>query len=102
MFPWLLTDESTVANEGPMIYAITLQQTASPVVLNYSVSGSSLTLSWDPSITSYTLESSAQLPATTWTPVSGVVDNSVTVNCSSGVNFYQLRRHSPGHQPTPP
>jgi hypothetical protein len=91
----LLTDESAVANEGPMIYAITLQQTAAApqsVVLNYSLSGTSLTLSWDPSITGYVLESATQLPTTptSWTPVSGVVSNSVTVDASTGKQFYRL------------
>ena len=89
----LLTDESAVANEGPMIYAITLQQTAAAppsVVLNHSLSGTSLTLSWDPSITGYVLESAAQLPATSWTPVPGVVSNSVTVDASTGKQFYRL------------
>jgi hypothetical protein len=87
----LLTDESAVANEGPMIYAITLQQTA-PVVLNYSLSGTSLTLSWDPTVTSLVLESATQLPTTpsSWTPVSGVVNNSVTVDASTGKQFYRL------------
>jgi hypothetical protein len=88
----LLTDESPLDNYGPMFYAITLQQTAPAVVLNHSLSGTSLTLSWDTGITGYVLESSAQLPATSWTPVSGVVNNSKTVDASSGTAFFRLHK----------
>jgi hypothetical protein len=91
----LLTDESGLVNQGPMIYAITLQQTAAAppsVVLNYSISGTSLTLSWDPSLTNYVLETATRLPATSWTPVPGVVNNSVTVDASTGMGFFRLQR----------
>jgi len=88
----LLTDESGVVNYGPMLYAITLQQTA-PVVLNYSLSGTSLTLSWDPTVTSLILESAPNLqPGVTWTPVNGVVNNSVTVDASTGTGFFRLHK----------
>jgi hypothetical protein len=88
----VLTDESGVVNQGPMIYAVTLQLTAP--VLNYSLSGTSLTLFWDPSITNYVLETVAQLSAaaTSWTPVPGVVNNSVTVDASTGAGFFRLLR----------
>jgi Immunoglobulin domain len=91
----VLTDESGVINYGPMIYAITLQQTAAataPVILNYSLSGTSLTLFWDAGITGYVLESTAQLPATSWTPVPGVVNNSVMVSAATGSRFFRLHK----------
>jgi hypothetical protein len=91
----VLTDESGVVNYGPMIYAITLQQTAAapaPVILNYSLSGTSLTLFWDAGITGYVLESTAQLPATSWTPVPGVVNNSVMVSAATGSRFFRLHK----------
>jgi hypothetical protein len=88
----VLNDESAVVNEGPMLYAITLQQTAPPVVLNYSLSGTSLTLFWNASLTNYVLETATQLPATSWTPVPGVVNNSVTVNASTGMGFFRLQQ----------
>jgi hypothetical protein len=79
-----------------MIYAITLQQTAAapaaPVVLNYSLSGTSLTLFWDTSVTGYVLETATQLPAPSWTPVPGVVNNSVTVDASTGTGFFRLQQ----------
>ena len=62
------------------------------MVLNYSLSGTSLTLSWDPSLTNYVLETATQLPATSWTPVPGVVNNSVTVDASTGTAFFRLHK----------
>jgi hypothetical protein len=86
----VLTAESSVANQGPMIYAVTLQLTAP--VLNYSLSGTSLTLSWDPSLTNYVLQSSPRLDTPSWTTVAGVVNNSVMVDASAGPQmFFRLQ-----------
>jgi hypothetical protein len=90
-----LTLSVAITQQGPHFYGVTLQQTAAavaPPVLNASLSGSNLTISWEPSITGYTLESSGTLPGTTWTPVPGVVNNSVTVNASAGTSFFRLRK----------
>lgn len=62
------------------------------VALSVSRSGSEVTLSWPATAVGFTLESAASLPATTWTPVSGVQNNSVTVNASTGTQFYRLRK----------
>jgi hypothetical protein len=90
-----LTLGVAITQQGPHFYGVTLQQTAAavaPPLLNVSLSGSNLTISWDPSITGYTLESSGTLPGTTWTPVPGVVNNTVTVNASTGTSFFRLRK----------
>jgi hypothetical protein len=50
-----------------------------------------LTITWPAGITGYLLESSEILPAITWMPVAGVVNNSVTLT-PSGTSFYRLRR----------
>jgi autotransporter-associated beta strand protein len=60
--------------------------------LHYSRSGSSLTVSWPADLAGFTLESAGQLPAASWIPVPGVVNNSVTVDASAGTRFYRLRR----------
>jgi hypothetical protein len=63
-----------------------------PPAISWSRSGSQLTLSWPATATGFTLESTATLPATQWTPVSGVVGNQVTVKASSGTRFYRLQK----------
>ncbi len=52
--------------------------------------GNQLTLRWD--IPGYTLESAGQLPATIWTNVPGVVNNSVTVGTANGTQFFRLKQ----------
>jgi len=55
-------------------------------------SAGSVTLSWPVSFTGYILESATALPATTWTAVAGVVNNSVTLGASAGNGFFRLRK----------
>ena len=43
-------------------------------------------------VTGYTLEYSDQLPAISWTAVSGGVSNQVTVDASAGNRFFRLRK----------
>ncbi len=63
-----------------------------PPSLNYSRNGTQLTLFWPPEVTGYTLESADSLTATSWTAVSGVVNNQVTVDASVGNRFFRLRK----------
>jgi hypothetical protein len=50
-------------------------------------------ISWPASYTGYVLESTGALPATTWTPVSGVQNNQATiVHSKAGNQFYRLRK----------
>ena len=62
------------------------------VTLLHTRNGSSLTLSWDPGLTGYALESSPVLPAVQWEPVPSVQNNSVTVDTSTGLRFYRLKK----------
>jgi hypothetical protein len=87
--------EARVGGNGPHIYGVTLQQTkAAPdtVTLLHARSGNSLTLSWGAAVTGYVLESATSVDATTWDPVPGVANNSVTVDASTGTRFYRLRK----------
>jgi hypothetical protein len=63
-----------------------------PPTLSYSLAGTQLTLSWSTDVTGFTLEYAESLPATSWTPVSGVVNNQVAVDASSGKRFFRLRK----------
>ncbi len=63
-----------------------------PPSLSYSLAGTQLTLSWPADVTGFILEFADSLPATSWTPVGGVVNNQVTVDASSGKRFFRLRK----------
>jgi hypothetical protein len=63
-----------------------------PPSLSYSLAGDQLTLYWPTEVTGFTLEYAESLPATSWTPQSGVVNNQVTVDASSGMRFFRLRK----------
>lgn len=60
--------------------------------LSYSLTGKQLTISWPSGVSGYTLESSENLSNPTWVAVPGVVNNQVTVDASSGMKFYRLRK----------
>lgn len=63
-----------------------------PPSLSVTRTASQITISWPASFTGFTLESSSALPASSWTTVSGVVNNSVTVTPSDLAKFYRLRK----------
>ncbi len=65
---------------------------APPPALSFSRSGQQLTLTWPADALGFTLESADKLPATSWTPVSGVSGNKVVVDVSAGTRFYRLRK----------
>jgi hypothetical protein len=60
--------------------------------LTVTVGAGGLTLSWPAAVTGYLLESAPALPATTWTPVAGVANNSVTVPLTGDAQFFRLRQ----------
>lgn len=62
-----------------------------PPSLTITKSGGTVTLSWPVAATGYTLESTANLRNPSWSPVSGVTGNSVTVT-ASGTVFFRLRK----------
>jgi hypothetical protein len=51
-----------------------------------------VTLSWPAEFTEYELETADSLPATSWNPVPGVVNNSVTLDATESRRFFQLRK----------
>ena len=63
-----------------------------PVELAVTRAGSQVTLSWAPELSGYTLESANSLPATSWTPVSGVQNNWVTLPIEGTSKFFRLRK----------
>jgi len=63
-----------------------------PVQLSVSRSGSQVTISWPTTVAGFNLESAASLPSISWAPVTGVQNNSVTVNASTGTQYYRLRK----------
>jgi hypothetical protein len=60
--------------------------------LTYSLAGKQLTLYWPNDAVGFTLEYATSLPAASWTTVGGVVNNQVTVDASSGMRFFRLRK----------
>jgi hypothetical protein len=62
-----------------------------PPSLSISRSGNVLTLSWPTGLVGYTLLSSATLgTGAAWTPVTGVINNSLSVTNPTGAQFYRL------------
>ena len=51
-----------------------------------------IVISWPANVVGYTLESTDSLTAPSWTAVSGVVNNSVSVASALGQTFYRLRK----------
>jgi len=70
---------------------IPIPTTSSPT-LAYSLAGTKLTLSWDAAITGFNLESGDSLSAPTWSPVQGVVNNSVAITIEAGNKFFRLKK----------
>lgn len=62
------------------------------VTLTIGRSGNNVVITWPAEATGFVLESSPQLPATTWTAVPGVTGNSATVTPTGGSAFYRLRK----------
>ena len=60
--------------------------------ISFSLAGNQLTLTWPSDVTGYSLESTLSLSSPSWTPVGGVVNNSVTVTTSPGNKFFRLRK----------
>ena len=60
--------------------------------LSAVVSGSDLTISWPTAVAGFTLESTDRLPATSWTPVAGIQNNSVSIPIGGDSKFYRLRK----------
>ena len=66
-------------------------QTAPSLAIATAVNGG-VTISWLSTVVGYTLESSDKVTGGTWTAVSGVTSNSVTVTPTATSRFYRLRK----------
>ncbi len=65
---------------------------ADPPTLSVARSGNNITISWQSPVV-FTLESKNALTDAVWTPVTGVANNSVTVQPgAAGAQFYRLRK----------
>jgi hypothetical protein len=58
--------------------------------LNIAKTAGGIHLSWGQNFVGFVLQSSPKLPATTWTPVPGVVNNSVTIANPGSPTFFRL------------
>ena len=67
-----------------------LFSTQSPTI-SMTQTGSNVTLTWPIVGSAYTLESAPSLTGAVWTPVPGVVNNSVTLSSASGNKYFRLR-----------
>jgi hypothetical protein len=83
---------TTLSADAIWNHFLAMVGTESAPTLSYSLTGKQLTLSWPADVVGYTLEYAEVLPATSWLPVSGVVNNQVTVDASTGKRFFRLRK----------
>jgi hypothetical protein len=63
-----------------------------PPRLSITRTETGIVISWPTDVTGFTLVSSPALTSPTWTPVMGVVDNSVTIADPMGTAFFQLQQ----------
>ena len=63
-----------------------------PLVSLQNNGNGTLTISWPMSATGYTLTSAPSVPSPSWSPVAGVVNNSVTVTVGPGNQFFRLEK----------
>ena len=89
------TDRNAVFSYLANKYGISIGTLPPPLTVNRT--GVDITISWPASATGFQLESSAVLPAATWTTVPFAPpppgqDPSVTVTATGGNTFYRLRQ----------
>ena len=76
-------------HEGSKGPQLVVEYAACQAIIRYTRLGGRLTLAWD--CPGYVLESTAQLPAVTWTEVPGQANGSATVDTATGHQFFRLR-----------
>jgi len=96
LFVKLIQENEELPVDGPIPFSlITFDQQPVPT-LSYSLDGNNFTLSWEPEISGWTLESSTDLGGNDdWAAVTEpeVVNNSVTLNITgTPKNFFRLRK----------
>ncbi|MCI0536467.1 MAG: hypothetical protein L0Z50_14700, partial [Verrucomicrobiales bacterium] len=82
----------TAGVNGKGVLEAAVEAEVEEVKLSAVISGSNLTISWPTAVAGFTLESTDRLPATTWTPVAGVQNNSVSIPLGGDSKFYRLRK----------
>ncbi|HKS38790.1 MAG TPA: hypothetical protein VJW76_16465 [Verrucomicrobiae bacterium] len=89
-----LSDAEMVALGGPTAAGIPVAITGVvlPPTIAVNRSGNTVTISWPTVATGFTLEETATLTPPSWSPVGGVVNNSVSITIGSGNRFYRLRQ----------
>jgi len=88
---WLTRNYPDVSLQGLPVVAQRLFLTGPPSLTITRV-GSNVKIAWPEAVPGYTLESAPNLnTGTTWSPVGGVVNNSVTVP-AIGIQFYRLKK----------
>ena len=83
---------TTMAPSAVLSHFLAMTAPPPPPSIAYSLSGANLTLSWPADATGFSLQYTPTLPASAWTPVSGVVNNQVKVDASHGNGFYRLKK----------
>jgi Concanavalin A-like lectin/glucanases superfamily len=83
---------TTMAPSAVLSHFLAMTAPPPPPSIAYSLSGTNLTLSWPADATGFSLQYTPTLPASAWTPVSGVVNNQVKVDASHGNGFYRLKK----------
>jgi hypothetical protein len=90
-----LTDAELISLGGPSADGIPVVLATTPTTsptISLARQGNSLTISWLAGADGFTLQSSPTLSNPSWTAVSGVANNSVTVPIGSGTLFFRLSR----------
>jgi len=82
-----MADSEIVALGGPQAAGIPVPH---PKLVT-SVSGHTLTLSWDTAVSGFSPESTDSLTIPNWLPVPGATNNSVSVTIGTGSKFYRLK-----------
>lgn len=91
-----LIDDEIASLGGPSAGGIPHSAVATPPTSSPALGvrwvGASLVISWPTDVTGFSLESSDNPASSTWTPVSGVSNNSATVLVDTKARFFRLRR----------
>ena len=91
--PGALSKEEMAALGGPSAAGIPVLIPLAPrPALNAERSGNALTISWDTSVSGFTLETTSSLTNPSWSTVPGVLNNSVTIVLGPGNEFFRLTK----------
>jgi hypothetical protein len=87
-----MTALEAAALGGPAAEGIPAPASNPAVTLAFKRDGTKLTLSWDPAITGFILESADTLPNSNWTAVPGVANNSISFTIGAGKKYFRLKK----------